>query len=35
MKKKAKKENSVLNEQYLNYIKKFDQIVKKSWSKDI
>ena len=33
--KKAKKENSVLNEQYLNYIKKFDQIVKKSWSKAI
>ena len=27
---KAKKENSFLNEQYLNYIKKFDEIVKKS-----
>ena len=28
--KKAKKENSVLNEQYLKYIKKFDDIVKKT-----
>ncbi len=27
---KSKKENSFLNEQYLNYIKKFDDIVKKS-----